>query len=130
MVVPEKASSFGVHPERMCADVCKLCGTKFGSLDTPLHVGQHKRAEWATAAGLASGVMPDDCLCDKCHRHIIKDKKGAAGAGAAGAADRRKKGIQENKRACLITTCNREVSDCRMYGNLLNFSCMYDVLSL
>ena len=45
LVVPEKSSSFSIHPNRLCSDVCKYCFGKFGSLDTPCHVGQMKNPE-------------------------------------------------------------------------------------
>lgn len=45
LVVPEKASSFKFHPERVCYDVCFYCGGKFGMYDTPLHIAQIKKLE-------------------------------------------------------------------------------------
>lgn len=45
LVIPEKASSFSIHPERMCSDVCTYCFGKFGLLDTPCHIAQLKDSE-------------------------------------------------------------------------------------
>lgn len=44
LVIPEKASSFSIHPGRMCSDVCTYCFGKFGLLDTPCHIAQLKDA--------------------------------------------------------------------------------------
>lgn len=45
LVIPEKASSFKVHPERICKDQCFYCGGKFGLYDTPCHIAQIKTTE-------------------------------------------------------------------------------------
>jgi hypothetical protein len=45
LVIPEKASSFKVHPERICQDQCFYCGGKFGLYDTPCHIAQIKSIE-------------------------------------------------------------------------------------
>lgn len=45
LVIPEKASSFKVHPERLCKDQCFYCGGKFGLYDTPCHIAQIKSTE-------------------------------------------------------------------------------------
>lgn len=45
LVIPEKASSFSIHPERVCLDQCFYCGGKFGLFDTPCHVAQIKSLE-------------------------------------------------------------------------------------
>lgn len=45
MVIPEKAASFSIHPDRLCQDQCFYCGGKFGLFDTPLHIAQIKSAE-------------------------------------------------------------------------------------
>uniref|UniRef100_A0A8D9FHG2 Uncharacterized protein n=1 Tax=Cacopsylla melanoneura TaxID=428564 RepID=A0A8D9FHG2_9HEMI len=45
IVIPEKSSSFQIHPKRFCDDVCMYCRTKFGSLDTPCHIAQLKSIE-------------------------------------------------------------------------------------
>lgn len=45
LVIPEKASSFKVHPERLCKDQCFYCGGKFGLYDTPCHIAQIKSVE-------------------------------------------------------------------------------------
>lgn len=45
LVIPEKASSFRYHPEKICEDQCLYCGGKFGLFDTPCHIAQIKSAE-------------------------------------------------------------------------------------
>lgn len=45
LVVPEKAASFSIHPDRLCQDQCFYCGGKFGLFDTPLHIAQIKTQE-------------------------------------------------------------------------------------
>lgn len=45
LVIPEKASSFRYHPEKLCEDQCFYCGGKFGLFDTPCHIAQIKSAE-------------------------------------------------------------------------------------
>lgn len=45
LVIPEKASSFKVHPERICKDQCFYCGGKFGLYDTPCHIAQIKSSD-------------------------------------------------------------------------------------
>lgn len=45
LVIPEKASSFRYHPEKICEDQCFYCGGKFGLFDTPCHIAQIKSAE-------------------------------------------------------------------------------------
>lgn len=42
ILIPEKASSFAIHPGRLCQDQCFYCGGKFGLYDTPCHVAQIK----------------------------------------------------------------------------------------
>lgn len=44
-MIPEKASSFSIHPDRLCQDQCFYCGGKFGLFDTPLHIAQIKTQE-------------------------------------------------------------------------------------
>lgn len=45
LVIPEKASSFSIHPGRLCSDECAYCFGKFGLFDTPLHIAQIKSDE-------------------------------------------------------------------------------------
>ncbi|KAI8431940.1 hypothetical protein MSG28_004477 [Choristoneura fumiferana] len=45
LVIPEKASSFSIHPGRLCQDQCFYCGGKFGLFDTPCHIAQMKSHE-------------------------------------------------------------------------------------
>lgn len=45
LVIPEKASSFSIHPDRLCSDECAYCFGKFGLFDTPLHIAQIKSVE-------------------------------------------------------------------------------------
>ena len=112
MVVPEKASSFKIHPERTCSDVCHYCGMKFGIFDTPLHLSQLKNPEVQKAATEFASIKVNDCLCDKCFRFIDrsaknKNKRAQGVKGGEGAA----KGDAgaERVRTCLVRNCNREV---------------------
>lgn len=45
LVIPEKASSFRIHPDKLCQDQCFYCGGKFGLFDTPCHVAGIKSEE-------------------------------------------------------------------------------------
>lgn len=45
LVIPEKASSFSIHPGRLCKDECSYCFGKFGLFDTPCHIAQMKSVE-------------------------------------------------------------------------------------
>uniref|UniRef100_A0A182PZB7 Uncharacterized protein n=1 Tax=Anopheles farauti TaxID=69004 RepID=A0A182PZB7_9DIPT len=72
LVIPEKASSFNVHPERLCWDQCSYCGGKFGLYDTPCHVAAIKSTERQEKILLATlpKITLDSCLCDACYRHV------------------------------------------------------------
>ncbi len=110
MVVPEKASSFNIHPERCCSDTCHYCATKFGILDTPLHVSQLKTPDVKQFASEYASITGDACLCDKCFRFIDRKAKQAnaqnRGGKRKGEGEGGKAGIV---RACLVRNCNREV---------------------
>ncbi|XP_011505221.1 PREDICTED: uncharacterized protein LOC105368027 isoform X2 [Ceratosolen solmsi marchali] len=71
LVIPEKSSSFSIHPGRLCADNCCYCHGKFGSLDTPMHLAQMKSDERRKKI-LENEVhlTKDSCLCDACYRHV------------------------------------------------------------
>lgn len=45
LLIPEKASSFSIHPDRLCQDQCYYCRGKFGLFDTPCHIAQIKSVE-------------------------------------------------------------------------------------
>jgi hypothetical protein len=91
LVIPEKASSFKVHPERLCKDQCFYCGGKFGLYDTPCHIAQIKSVERQkkildseshncdeTGKKISNilcvageeKLTKDSCLCDACFRHV------------------------------------------------------------
>ncbi|XP_052863137.1 uncharacterized protein LOC128269773 [Anopheles cruzii] len=71
LVIPEKASSFNVHPERLCQDQCFYCGGKFGLFDTPCHIAALKSTERQQKILLVeSKISLDSCLCDACFRHV------------------------------------------------------------
>ncbi|TRY78422.1 hypothetical protein TCAL_16669 [Tigriopus californicus] len=111
MVVPEKASSFNIHPGRCCSDVCHYCGMKFGMLDTPLHVSQLKTTEIQKFATEFASITPDACLCDKCFRYIDRTAKAKSNEPCSNEGGWRK-GSQERSergRSCLVRNCNREV---------------------
>ncbi|QQP51613.1 Uncharacterized protein FKW44_013033, partial [Caligus rogercresseyi] len=111
-----KASSFNIHPERCCSDMCHYCGLKFGMLDTPLHV--RKKVEDIT------GFEKDACLCDKCFRFLDRRAKSAkqgdndlglvSGASVNPAMDKRKQreeSSRKDERKCIVRNCNREVTE-------------------
>ncbi|XP_043283921.1 uncharacterized protein east isoform X2 [Venturia canescens] len=71
LVIPEKSSSFSIHPGRLCADVCCYCFGKFGSLDTPMHLAQMKSDERRQKIlSIEKHLNKDSCLCDACYRHV------------------------------------------------------------
>ncbi|XP_024885261.1 uncharacterized protein LOC112463235 isoform X2 [Temnothorax curvispinosus] len=71
LVIPEKSSSFSIHPGRVCADVCCYCFGKFGSLDTPMHLAQIKSDERRKKIlNIERHLTKDSCLCDACYRHV------------------------------------------------------------
>lgn len=105
MVVPEKASSFNIHPERTCSDICYYCGLKFGSLDTPLHISQLKTVESQKFALTFTGFGRDACLCDKCFRYLDRRARNKD-------EDKRKLDTASSShvRTCFVRNCNREVN--------------------
>lgn len=90
LVIPEKASSFSIHPGRICKDECSYCFGKFGLFDTPCHIAQMKSVDRQNK--ILSGILfkqqsrycqssmsffvaekhltRDSCLCDACYRHV------------------------------------------------------------
>ena len=134
MVVPEKASSYNIHPERCCSDVCHYCSMKFGMLDTPLHISQMKSEDVQRLACEFAKVTRDACLCDKCFRFIdrgAKTKRKERLSGASGGGSKEGKGgarweggqatsgalsgdptstKEERMRMCIVRGCTREVT--------------------
>lgn len=71
LVIPEKASSFSIHPDRLCKDECSYCFGKFGLFDTPCHIAQMKSIERQDKIlQTEKHLMRDSCLCDACYRHV------------------------------------------------------------
>ncbi|KAG8251410.1 hypothetical protein J6590_080409 [Homalodisca vitripennis] len=71
LIIPEKSSSFSIHPERLCTDVCSYCFGKFGSLDTPCHLAQLKNSErQSKILAIEVHLSADSCLCDGCFRYV------------------------------------------------------------
>ncbi|XP_044255471.1 uncharacterized protein LOC123005682 isoform X2 [Tribolium madens] len=71
LVIPEKASSFSIHPGRICKDECSYCYGKFGLFDTPCHIAQMKSVERQNKILAAEKHLTrDSCLCDACYRHV------------------------------------------------------------
>ena len=102
-MVPEKASSFNIHPERTCSDCCFYCRQKFGLFDTPLHISQMKSLELQKLAIEFSNCSKDACLCDKCYRLVdrsARNKKKEFDGEAVGT---------EKVRSCFVRNCNKEV---------------------
>uniref|UniRef100_A0A0K2UD64 Uncharacterized protein n=1 Tax=Lepeophtheirus salmonis TaxID=72036 RepID=A0A0K2UD64_LEPSM len=120
MVVPEKASSFNIHPERCCSDICHYCGLKFGMLDTPLHVSQLKTSEVRKKVEDITGFEKDACLCDKCFRFLDRRAKNSKHGSndicvntTNSTMERRKRdeSCRKDERKCIVRNCNREVSE-------------------
>ena len=108
-VVPEKASSFNIHPARNCADTCFYCGLKFGMLDTPLHVAQLKTEEKQAFAIEFTGFDREACLCDRCFRFL--DRRAQAKDFSDGKGEKSKDDPKEEKlKRCVVHTCNRRVT--------------------
>ena len=102
-MVPEKASSFNIHPERTCSDCCFYCRQKFGLFDTPLHISQMKSLELQKLAIEFSNCSKDACLCDKCYRLVdrsARNKKKEFDGEAVGT---------EKVRSCFVRNCKKEV---------------------
>ena len=115
IMVPEKASSFNIHPERTCSDCCFYCRQKFGLFDTPLHISQMKSVELQKFAMDYSSCSRDACLCDKCYRLVDRSarnmKKESEGEPIS---------ASEKVRSCFVRNCNKEV---RLLNNLVCESC-------
>ena len=111
IMVPEKASSFNIHPERTCSDCCFYCRQKFGLFDTPLHISQMKSLEIQKFATEYSKCSKDACLCDKCYRLVDRSarnmKKESEGEPIS---------ASEKVRSCFVRNCNKEV---RLLNNLV-----------
>jgi len=108
-VVPEKASSFKIHPERTCGDCCFYCSLKFGMLDTPLHIKQLKTNEKQEFAMEFTGFDRDACLCDRCFRFL--DRRAAAkDMNGAKNVKEPKEPKEEKVKKCIVRTCNRQVT--------------------
>ena len=115
MVVPEKAKSFKIHPERCCSDVCRYCRLKFGIYDTPLHLSQLKTSKVLNFAIELTGFSPDACLCQKCFRFLDRKAKNKEGSGERKkdlkdeTSSNEASGKEEKIRRCLVRNCSREV---------------------
>ncbi|KAG5882570.1 hypothetical protein JTB14_011769 [Gonioctena quinquepunctata] len=71
LVIPEKASSFSIHPGRLCKDECSYCFGKFGLFDTPCHLAQMKSVDRQNKIlATEKHLTRDSCLCDACYRHV------------------------------------------------------------
>ncbi|KAJ8927160.1 hypothetical protein NQ314_020433 [Rhamnusium bicolor] len=71
LVIPEKASSFSIHPGRLCKDECSYCFGKFGLFDTPCHIAQMKSVERQNKIlATEKHLTRDSCMCDACYRHV------------------------------------------------------------
>ncbi|XP_057650990.1 uncharacterized protein LOC130890741 isoform X1 [Diorhabda carinulata] len=71
LVIPEKASSFSIHPGRLCKDECSYCFGKFGLFDTPCHIAQMKSIDRQDRIlETEKHLTRNSCLCDACYRHV------------------------------------------------------------
>ncbi|KAF4526237.1 hypothetical protein B566_EDAN001922 [Ephemera danica] len=102
MVIPEKSSSFGIHPGRLCDDVCSYCHNKFGLYDTPLHIAQLKGFEkQQQVLNREPLITLESCLCDACYRHL---ERPLAIRGPKPAVVKQKSQPQANQ-TCCFTGC-------------------------
>lgn len=103
LVIPEKSSSFSIHPGRLCSDICSYCFGKFGSLDTPCHLAQLKNAErQQKILANESHLKMDSCLCDGCYRYV--DRK----ANCPQALQRSKKRRSMPNAVCSVQNCMQQ----------------------
>ncbi|XP_014279656.1 uncharacterized protein [Halyomorpha halys] len=88
LIIPEKSSSFSIHPGRLCSDVCSYCFGKFGCLDTPCHVAQLKSERQKKILENEPHLTGESCLCDACYRYVDRKancpSKANATAGTSG----------------------------------------------
>ena len=110
-MVPEKASSFNIHPERTCSDCCFFCRQKFGLFDTPLHISQMKSLEIQKFATEYSKCGKDGCLCDKCYRLVEREGRKAKRESEGEPRDF----APEKVRSCFVRNCNKEVKSVNYY---------------
>lgn len=108
-VVPEKASSFAIHPLRTCADCCFYCQLKFGMLDTPLHVAQLKTMDKQSFAMEFTGFDRDACLCDRCFRFLDRKAQHKDYSDGKGAVKPTENPKEEKVKRCVVRTCNKGV---------------------
>ena len=118
IMVPEKASSFNIHPERTCSDCCFFCRQKFGLFDTPLHISQMKSLEIQKFATEYSKCGKDGCLCDKCYRLVEREGRKAKRESEGEPRD----SAPEKVRSCFVRNCNKEVKSVYYY------TCLYVLL--
>ena len=111
IMVPEKASSFNIHPERTCSDCCFFCRQKFGLFDTPLHISQMKSLEIQKFATEYSKCGKDGCLCDKCYRLVEREGRKAKRESEGEPRD----SAPEKVRSCFVRNCNKEVKSVYYY---------------
>ena len=109
-MVPEKASSFKIHPERTCADCCFYCNLKFGMLDTPLHIAQLKTVEKQEFAMEFTRFDRDACLCDRCFRFLDRRAASKDMNGAKSLTENKDIVREDNAKKCIVRTCNRQVT--------------------
>lgn len=127
LVIPEKASSFSIHPGRVCKDECSNCNTKFGIFDTPQHIAQLKgvdRQNNILQSNILLGYvldnnlqyfLPDElkltrdsCLCDACYRHV--DRK-ANTPSYSSKGSKRNNLITPRQNYCHVLGCNKQASN-------------------
>ena len=116
-MVPEKASSFNIHPERTCSDCCFFCRQKFGLFDTPLHISQMKSLEIQKFATEYSKCGKDGCLCDKCYRLVEREGRKAKRESEGEPRD----SAPEKVRSCFVRNCNKEVKSVYYYIIFVDF---------
>ncbi|KAL5275055.1 hypothetical protein ACFFRR_001186 [Megaselia abdita] len=123
ILIPEKASSFAIHPGRLCQDQCYYCGGKFGLYDTPCHVAQIKSTDrQEKILKNEEKLTVDNCLCDACFRHVDRRANTPAykkrlndylnGSTSSTSASPKTNAISENSMkktiGCFIPDCNEK----------------------
>lgn len=107
LIIPEKSSSFSIHPGRLCSDVCSYCFGKFGSLDTPCHVAQLKAERQKKILENELHLTGESCLCDACYRYV--DRKANCPTKASGNTNRTRVKPPASSQCC-VNLCTQEAT--------------------
>lgn len=106
LIIPEKSSSFSIHPTRLCSDVCSYCFGKFGCLDTPCHVAQLKAERQKKILENEPHLTAESCLCDACYRYV--DRKACPSKSSGNANKTRVKPPTSSQ--CCVNLCGQQAT--------------------